>query len=134
MVIRVIEYLFFLLVCAAAVVAAAPLLFLPDGSLRPGVKVTIPAGQEREFLFQREGVRFLSGRARITSVGAPLIGPDGEEIREFVIDTDRFPGIAWIHHDKPFRLRIHAETDFTLEARESWEWNPEKDLEKRNPL
>jgi hypothetical protein len=131
---RVIEYFFFLLVGATAIAAAAPPLFLPDGSLRPGVRITIPAGKERELLFRPEGVRFLSGRADIMSVGDPLIGPDGQEIREFVIDTDKFPGVAWIHHDKPFRLRIRAETDFTLEAREGWEWNPERDLEKRKSL
>ena len=125
---------FLVSVLGAAVMAAAPPLFLPDGSLRPGVRITIPAGKERELLFRPEGVRFLSGRADIMSVGDPLVGPDGQEIKEFVIDTDKFPGVAWIHHDKPFRLRISAETDFTLEARESWEWNPEKDLEKRNPL
>jgi hypothetical protein len=89
---------------------------LPDGSLRPGMRITIPAGTEREFLFREEGVRFLSGRARITSVGEPLITPDGQEIREFLMDVDRIPGTPWIHHDKPFRLRIRAETDFTLEA------------------
>jgi hypothetical protein len=72
-------------------------------------------------------VRFLSGWARIIAVGDPLIGPDGQEIREFVIDVDRSPGTPWIHHDKPFRLRIRAETDFTLEARKSWEWDPRRE-------
>jgi hypothetical protein len=67
-------------------------------------------------------------------VGAPLIGPDGREIKEFMIDVDRSPGIPWMHDEKPFRLKILAETDFTLEAREAWEWNPEKDLQKRNSL
>jgi hypothetical protein len=99
--------------------------FLPDGSLQPGTRITIPVGTVREFLFQPEGVRFLSGVARITSIGDPLVGPDGQEIREFVIDIMRSPGVPWIHHDKPFRLRIRAETDFTLEARKNWEWSPE---------
>jgi hypothetical protein len=113
-----------LILVGAALAEFQPEL-LPDGSLRPGTRITIPAGTVREFLFRSEGVRFLSGVALITSVGDPLIGPDGREIREFVIDVDRSPGIPWIHHDKPFRLRVRAETDFTLEARRSWEWTPE---------
>jgi hypothetical protein len=68
-----IEYLLFVLVCAAAVMAVSPPLLLPDGSLRSGVRITIPAGTEKELLFRPEGVRFLSRRARITSVGAPHI-------------------------------------------------------------
>ena len=98
---------------------------LPDGSLRPGARITIPAGQEREFLFRPEGVRFLSGRARIVSLGRPFVGPQGQELKEFVIDVGKSPGIPWMHDEKPFRMRIHAETDFTLEARKSWEWTPE---------
>jgi len=110
--------------------AAAPSELLPDGSLRPGVRVTIPAGTEREFLFRPEGVRFLSGRARIVAVGRPFTNPEGREIKEFFIDVGKSPGIPWMHDEKPFRIRIHAETDFTLEARKSWEWDPEKDLPK----
>jgi hypothetical protein len=100
---------------------------LPDGSLRPGTRITIPAGQEREFLFRPEGVRFLSGRARIVSVGRPFVGPEGQELKEFVLDVGTSPGIPWMHDEKPFGMRIHAETDFTLEARKSWEWTPEDD-------
>jgi hypothetical protein len=114
-----------LLLWAGTALAGSQQELLPDGSLRPGTRITIRAGQEREFLFRPEGVRFLSGRARIIAVGDPLVGPDGQEIKEFVIDVDRSPGTPWIHHDKPFRLRIRAETDFTLEARQSWEWTPE---------
>lgn len=114
-----------LLMGAGTALAGTQQELMPDGSLRPGTRITIPAGTVREFLFRPEGVRFLSGVALITSVGDPLIGPDGQEIREFVIDADRSPGIPWIHHDKAFRLRIRAETDFTLEARKSWEWTPE---------
>ncbi|HEX9273424.1 MAG TPA: hypothetical protein VGA01_14565 [Candidatus Binatia bacterium] len=99
--------------------------FLLDGSLRPGTRITIPAGTVREFLFRREGVRFLSGRARIISQGRPFVGPEGQELKEFVIDAGKSPGIPWMHDEKPFRLRIQAETDFTLEARKSWEWTPE---------
>lgn len=117
--------LFLLLICVTTALAASPSQFLPDGSLRPGTRVTIPAGQEREFLFRPEGVRFLSGRARIVSVGRPFIDPEGREIGEFFIDVDKSPGIPWMHNEKPFRLRIHAETDFTLEARRTWEWTPE---------
>jgi hypothetical protein len=106
-----------------ALAGAIPEL-LPDGSLRPGTRITIRAGQEREFLFRPEGVRFLSGRARIMSVERPFVGPEGQEIKEFVIDVDKSAGIPWMH-DKQFRLRIHAETDFTLEARKSWDWTPE---------
>ena len=105
---------------------------LPDGSLRPGTVVTIPAGQEREFLFRPEGVRFLSGRARIISVGRPFVGPEGQELKEFVIDAGKSPGVPWMHDEKPFRLRIRAETDFTLEARRIWEWTPEDD--RRSPI
>jgi len=100
---------------------------LPDGSLRPGTRITIRAGQEREILFRPEGVRFLSGRARIVSVGRPFTDPAGREIKEFFIDVGKSPGIPWMHDEKPFRMRIHAETDFTLEARKSWEWTPEDD-------
>jgi len=98
---------------------------LPDRSLRPGTVVTIRVGQEREFLFRPEGVRFLSSRARIISVGRPFVGPEGQELKEFVIDVGKSPGVPWMHDEKPFRLRIRAETDFTLEARKSWEWSPE---------
>lgn len=48
-------------------------------------------------------------------------------MNEFIIDVGKSPGIPWIHDEKPFRLRIYAETDFTLEARKSWEWTPEDD-------
>jgi hypothetical protein len=98
---------------------------LPDGSPRPGTRITIPAGQEREILFRREGVRFLSGRARIVAVGRPFIDPEGREINEVFIDVGKSPGIPWMHDEKPFRMRIYAETDFTLEARKTWEWTPE---------
>jgi hypothetical protein len=60
-------------------------------------------------------------------VGKPFVGPEGQEIKEFVIDVTVSPGIPWMHDDKPFRMRIHAETDFTLEARKSWQWTPEDD-------
>ena len=112
---------------AGAALAATPKELLPDGSLRPGARITIRAGQERELLFQPEGVRFLSGRARIRSVGRPFVGPEGEEISEFIIDVEKSPAIPWIHDEKPFRLKIHAETDFTLEARQTWDWTPEDD-------
>ena len=112
---------------AGATLAATPQELLPDGSVRPGARVTIRAGQEREFLFRPEGVRFLSGRARVQSVGKPFVGPKGEEIKEFVIDVGKSPGIPWMHDENPFRLKIYAETDFTLEARQSWEWTPEDD-------
>jgi hypothetical protein len=114
--------------------AAAPSELLPDGSLRPGTRITIPAGEERELLLRPEGVRFLSGRARIASIPDPLIDPYGREIRDVVIDVGKSPGVPWMHHDKPFRLKIRAETDFTLEARKSWERNPEKDLPKPHSL
>ena len=128
---------FILLICAGRALSAAQPELLPDGSLRPGTRITIRAGERREILFQPEGVRFLSGRARITSVGKPFVGPEGEEIQEFVIDVAKSPGIPWMHNEKPFRLRIHAETDFTLEARQSWEWTPEDDYlpsELRSPI
>ena len=110
---------------AGIALAATDQDLLPDGSLRPGTRVTIAAGQESEFLFRPEGVRFLSGRARITSLGKPFVGPEGQELKEFVIDVEKSPGIPWMHDEKPFRMKIRAETDFTLEARKSWEWTPE---------
>lgn len=110
---------------ASAALTATPQELLPDGSLRPGARVTIRAGQESEFLFRPEGVRFLSGRARIVAVGQPFVGPEGEELSEFIIDAGKSPAVPWIHDEKPFRLRIYAETDFTLEARQSWDWTPE---------
>lgn len=122
---------FVFLMNAGATLAATPQELLPDGSLRPGTRITIRAGQEKEILFQPVGVRFLSGRARIWSVGSPFVGPGGEEISEFVIDAGKSLAIPWIHDEKPFRLRIHAETDFTLEARKSWDWTPEDEY---NPL
>lgn len=122
---------FILLICAGMAFTAGQDELLPDGSLRPGTRITVRAGQQREILLQPEGVRFLSGRARITSVGKPFVGPEGEEIQEFVIDVAKSPGIPWMHDEKPFRLRIHAETDFTLEARKSWEWTPEDDRPSR---
>lgn len=122
----------FVLVCVAAVVGASPSLYLPDGSVRPGVTITIRAGDEKEFLFRPEGVRFLSGRARLYSVGRPFVGPEGEQIKEFVIDVGKSPMVPWMHDDKPFRLRIRAETDFTLQARQSWEWNEDEDSAKPN--
>ena len=95
---------------------------------RPGTRITIPAGQEREFLFRPEGVQVsVRPRARIVSVGRPLVGPEGQELKEFVLDVGTSPGIPWMHDEKPFGMRIHAETDFTLEARKSWEWTPEDD-------
>ena len=116
-----------LLIWVGAALAEFQPGFLPDGSLRPGARITIRAGQERELLFRPEGVRFLSGRARLVSVGRPFIDPEGREIKEFFIDVGKSPGIPWMHDEKPFRMRIHAETDFTLEARKSWEWSPEDD-------
>ena len=122
----IVQILIFLMCACSALAGTTPELLL-DGSLRPGTRVTIPAGQEREFWFQPEGVRFLSGRARIISVGRPFVGPEGTEIKEFVIDVGKSPGIPWMHDEKPFRLKVYAETDFTLEARQSWEWTPEDD-------
>ena len=110
---------------AGIALAATDQDLLPDGSLRPGTRVTIPAGQEREFLFGREGVRFLSGRARIVSLGRPFVGPGGQEVKGLVIDVAKSPGIPWMHDEKPFRMKIYTETDFTLEARKTWEWSPE---------
>src|SRR3989304_8444513 len=72
---------------------------LPAGSLRPGARITIPAGTAREFLFRPEGVRFLSGRARIVAVGRPFIDPEGREIKEFFIDVGKSPGIPWMHYE-----------------------------------
>jgi len=114
-----------LLIWVGAALAEFQPGFFADGSLRPGTRITIPAGTVREFLFRPEGVRFLSGRARIVSVGRPFTDPEGREIKEFLIDVGKSPGIPWMHDEKPFRMRIHAETDFTLEARKSWEWTPE---------
>jgi len=128
----VIGEVFTLLIWVGAALAEFQPEFLPDGSLRPGTRITIPAGTVREFLFRPEGVRFLSGRARIVSVGRPFVGPEGQELKEFVVDVGKSPGIPWMHDEKPFRLRIHAETDFTLEARKSWEWSPEDD--QRSPI
>jgi len=113
------------LICAGTAIAVSQNEPSPEGSLRPGTRITIPAGQEREFLFQPEGVRFLYGRARIVSLGSPFVGPQGQELHEFVIDVGKSPGVPWMHDEKPFRMRIHAETDFTLEARRSWGWTPE---------
>lgn len=123
----VIAEVFTLLIWVGAALAELQSEFLPDGSLRPGTRITIPAGTVRELLFKPEGVRFLSGRARIVSVGRPFIDPEGREIKEFFIDVDQSAGIPWMHDEKPFRMRIHAETDFTLEARKTWEWTPEDD-------
>ena len=121
----------FLLIWISTASGAARSELLPDGSLKAGVKVMIPAGEEREFLFRPEGVRFLAGKARITSAAGSLIDPHGQETKEIVIDADdRSRGIPWLHDEKPFRLRIRAVTDFTLETRQSWEPNPEKDLPK----
>lgn len=100
--------------------AALQSQFLPDGSLRPGTRITIAAGQEKELLFRPEGMRFLSGRARIISVSGFLTDADGQMKREIVIDADdKSRGTPWMHDEKTFRLRIRAETNFTLEARES---------------
>jgi hypothetical protein len=119
-----------LLMSFGTALAGAQQELLPDGSLRPGTRITIPAGTVREFLFRPEGVRFLSGRARIVAVGRPFVGPEGQDIKEFVIDVAKSPGIPWMHDEKPFRLRIFAETDFTLEARKSWEWSPEDEHQR----
>lgn len=116
-----------ILMSASIALAGTQQELLPDGSVRPGTRITIGAGEERELLFGRAGVRFLSGRARIVAVGRPFIDPAGREIIEFYIDVAKSPGIPWMHDEKPFRMRIHAETDFTLEARKSWEWTPEDD-------
>lgn len=126
--------LLLLLVWAGAVAADSPPL-LPDGSVKPGVRITIPAGDEREFLFGPAGVRFLAGKARLRDMAGPVVDPYGQEKKEVVINADdRSQGIPWMHDEKPFRLKIRAVTDFTLETRESWEWNPEKDLPKSPPL
>jgi cytochrome c oxidase assembly factor CtaG len=119
-----------LLLSAGSPFARTQQELLPDGSLRPGTRITLPAGAVREFLFRPEGVRFLSGRARIVAVGRPFIDPEGREIKEFFIDVGKSPRIPWMHDEKPFRLTIHAETDFTLEARKSWEWTPEDDHQR----
>jgi hypothetical protein len=125
----------FLLLVWIQTVAAASSPLLPDGSVKPGVKITIPAGEERELLFGSAGVRFLAGKARLRDMAGPVVDPYGQEKKEFVINADdRSQGIPWMHDEKPFRLKIRALTDFTLETRESWEWNPEKDLPKPNPL
>lgn len=109
-----------LLISAGAAFGGLHQEFLPDGSLRPGTRVTIPAGQEEEFLFRPEGVRFLSGRARIMSESGLLTDAEGRLKTEIVIDADDASrGTPWMHDEKPFRLWIRAETDFTLEARES---------------
>jgi len=122
--------LFLILVVSVSIALAGTQQDLPpDGSVRPGTRITIRAGEIRELLFGREGVRFLSGRARIVAVGRPFIDPDGREVKEFYIDVAKSPGIPWMHDEKPFRLRIFAETDFTLEARKSWEWTPEDDYQ-----
>ena len=125
----VIGEVFTLLIWVGVALAEFQPEFLPDGSLRPGTRITIPAGTVREFLFRPEGVRFLSGRARIMSVGRPIIDPEGREIKEFFIEVGKSPGIPWMHDDERFRLRIHAETDFTLEARKSWEWTREDEFQ-----
>lgn len=116
------------LISVGIALAGTPQELLPDGSLRPGTRITLGAGQEREFLFRPEGVRFLSGRARIVAIGRPFVDPQGRETKEFLIDVDKSPGIPWMHDEKQFRVRIYAETDFTLEARKNWEWTPEDDL------
>jgi hypothetical protein len=121
-----------LLICAGTALAGTQQELLPDGSLRPGTRITIRAGQEREILFRPEGVRFLSGRARIMSVAGFLTDADGRQKREIMINADdRSRGMIWMHDEKPFRLRIHAETEFTLEARQSWEWTPEDEYPPR---
>ena len=126
--------LFFLLIWASAVAAASPPL-LPDGSVKPGVRITIPAGEEREFVFGSAGVRFLAGKAQLRDMAGPVVDAYGQEKKEIVINADdRSQGVPWMHDEKPFRLKIRAVTDFTLETRESWEWNPEKDLPKFPPL
>jgi hypothetical protein len=126
--------LFFLLAWVGVVTAASPPL-LPDGTLKPGVRITIPAGEEREFLFGSAGVRFLAGKARLRDMAGPVVDPSGQEKKEIVINADdRSQGVPWMHDEKPFRLKIRAITDFTLETRESWEWNPEKDLPKSPPI
>ncbi|HEY7556800.1 MAG TPA: hypothetical protein VIH18_18525 [Candidatus Binatia bacterium] len=66
---------------ASVALAGTQQELLPDGSLRPGTRITIRAGQEREILFRPEGVRFLSGRSRIVAVGRPFIDPEGREIK-----------------------------------------------------
>jgi len=126
--------IFFVLAWVGAVATVSPPL-LPDGTVKPGVKITIPAGQEREFLFGTAGVRFLSGKARLRDLAGSVVDPYGEEKKEIVINADdKSQGVPWMHDEKPFRLKIHAITDFTLETRETWEWNPEKDLPKSPPL
>lgn len=110
----------FLFIWMSTALAESPSQFLPDGTLRPGIRVTILAGQEKEIRFRPEGVRFLAGRARIISAPGPIIDPHGQKKLEIKVNADDTTrGIPWIHYERPFRLRIRAETNFTLEARES---------------
>jgi len=135
MAIRAIRFFFLLTIWIQTVAAASPQLFLPDGSVRPGAKITIPAGEEKELLFQRQGVRFLAGKGSLRDLTGLVVDPYGQEKKEIVIDADdKSRGVPWMHDEEPFRLRIRAITDFTLEARESWEWDPEKDLPKSESL
>ncbi|HEY1270235.1 MAG TPA: hypothetical protein VGH16_23460 [Candidatus Binatia bacterium] len=121
----------FLLLCAGLVGAAAPPPLLPDGTVKPGVKITIPAGEQRELLFGTAGVRFLSGKARLKDRAGPVVDELGRPKSEIVVDADdKSQGTPWMHDEKPFRLIIHAITDVTIETRETWDWNPEKDLPK----
>jgi hypothetical protein len=104
------------MISACKVLPGAPQEMLPDGSVPPGGRITILAGRDKTLLFRPEGVTFLSGRARIMFVERPYTDPDGRKIRELVIDVERSPDIPWVRDEKPFRMRIYAETDFTLEA------------------
>jgi hypothetical protein len=121
----------FLLLWAGLLGAATAPPRLPDGTVKPGVRITIPAGEQRELLFGTAGVRFLSGKARLKDRAGPVVDELGRPKSEIVVNADdKSRGTPWIHDEKPFRLVIQAITDVTIEARETWDWNPEKDSPK----
>jgi len=113
-------HVFFLLIWVSTGLTEPPPQLLPDGTLRPGTRITIPAGEEKEFLFRPEGVRFLAGRARIMSIPGPvIINPLGQKKWEITVDADDTSrGTTWMHYEEPFRLKIRAEINFTLKGRE----------------
>ena len=111
-------------ISTASAASSSPLL--PDGTVRPDSRILIPAGEEREFLFRPEGVRFLAGRARIMSESG-FTDKSGQKRQEITIDdTNRTRGTPWIAKKQPFRLRIKAETDVIIEARGGPEWRAEE--------
>ncbi len=123
------KFTIFLLLCAGVLGAAPPPPLLPDGTVKPGIKITIPAGEQREFLFGTAGVRFLSGKAQLRDRAGPVVDELGRPKSQIVVNADdKSRGTPWMHDEKPFRLVIHAITDVTIETRETWDWNPEKDL------